>query len=91
MEGFNIAPELGAHVSIKAALGAPGLAADRKYVLAAGELVPAGAGAPRTIFHAQERMWEVCDGWMAVWRAAAAVGGAGKEGGAAKPRGRGRA
>lgn len=55
-------------MSIKAALGAAELAPDHKYALSCGTLLPAGAGAPRTIFHSQERMWALCEGWMRVWR-----------------------
>ena len=92
-EGFNIHQDLGAHVSIAAALELTSsssstsasaasqqqaLRPDRKWVLKAGALVPAGRGAPVTSEADQERMWQVCRGWMDVWRAhAASAAGAG--------------
>lgn len=87
-EGFNIYQELGAHVSIAAALApvAPAggssaaasdnsqlLRADRKYVLEAGELVPARRGAPRSTPADQQRMYELCRGWLNAWRAQVAT------------------
>jgi len=81
-EGFNIEPTLGALVSIKAALNADSLRPDVKYVLRAGQLVPAARGAPMHALTSrgggvaeadQERMWALCNEWMHVWRAHAAL------------------
>jgi hypothetical protein len=91
-EGFNIYQELGAHVSIAAALApmAPAGAAtpatddaasssglqlrpDRTYVLEQGALVPARRGAPRSTPVDQQRMYELCRGWLNTWRAQVAM------------------
>jgi len=79
-EAFHIAPELGAHTCIAAALALSGgaeLRPDRKYVLRIGRLVAAGAGAPRTTEELQERMWDLCQQWLRVWREIARAQGEG--------------
>ena len=81
-------------MSIAAALRAGELRADVKYVLVAGRLAPARVGAPLHALAAgprgdarvaadSERMWALCEGWMAAWRAHAAGGAAEGLGGGA--------
>ena len=49
------------------------LRADRKYVVAAGRLVQAGAGSYELPLADQERMYALCERWMAKWRQFAAA------------------
>ena len=74
-EAFHIDVQVGAHTCIAAALalrggGASGepLQADRKYALRVGRLVPVVHGAPPAPLEAQERMWDLCQRWLKIWR-----------------------